>query len=168
MNTVAFDHADPSIFTVLTVPGERPGFPVADFVIFPPRWLVAEGTFRPPYFHRNCMNEYMGLIHGEYEAKLDGGFRPGGASLHSCMTPHGPDTVSFEKAVAKDADVKPTRIPRDTLAFMFEVNLTPRVTEWALNAPTLDADYYKCWQGLKSHFDDNDAHQSAASIMPYP
>lgn len=152
VNTVAFDHADPSIFTVLTCPSTTPGVAVADFVIFPPRWLVAEGTFRPPYYHRNCMNEFMGLIKGIYEAKQDGGFQPGGASLHSCMTPHGPDTVSFEHAVREDADVNPVRIPRETLAFMFETNMTPRVTAHALSLPTLDTGYYKCWVGLKSHF----------------
>lgn len=96
VNTVSFDHLDPSIFTVLTCPSDEPGTAVADFVIFPPRWLVAENTFRPPYFHRNCMTEFMGMIWGKYDAKQ--GFCPGGASLHSCMTPHGPDCETFLKA----------------------------------------------------------------------
>ncbi|KHN41421.1 Homogentisate 1,2-dioxygenase [Glycine soja] len=95
-NTVLFDHSDPSINTVLTAPTDKPGVALLDFVIFPPRWLVAEHTFLPPYYHRNCMSEFMGLIHGGYEANADG-FLPGGASLHNCMTPHGPDTKSYEK-----------------------------------------------------------------------
>jgi hypothetical protein len=68
-----------------------------DFVIFPPRWLVAQDTFRPPWFHRNVASEFMGLIHGVYDAKAEG-FAPGGASLHNCMTGHGPDAATFEKA----------------------------------------------------------------------
>ncbi|KAL6535956.1 hypothetical protein OROHE_012800 [Orobanche hederae] len=98
-NTVLIDHGDPSINTVLTAPTDRPGVALLDFVIFPPKWLVAEHTFRPPYYHRNCMSEFMGLIHGGYEAKADG-FLPGGASLHSCMTPHGPDTKTYEQLSA--------------------------------------------------------------------
>lgn len=149
-NTVLFDHGDPSINTVLTVPSEKPGVAVVDFVIFPPRWLVAEHTFRPPYYHRNCMSEFMGLIYGNYEAKADG-FQPGGASLHSCMTPHGPDATTFEKTIAEEDDAKPAKI-RDTIAFMFESSLIPRITPWVLKSPHLDNDYYKCWTGLKSHF----------------
>ncbi|KAH8951158.1 hypothetical protein BDL97_09G012600 [Sphagnum fallax] len=148
-NTVLFDHADPSINTVLTVPSERPGVAVVDFVVFPPRWLVAEHTFRPPYFHRNCMSEYMGLIYGMYEGKADT-FVPGGASLHNCMTPHGVDTATYERTISEEP--KPSKIP-DALAFMFESSLVPRVTPWALSSPQLDPDYYKCWIGLRSHFD---------------
>eukprot|EP00775_Hariotina_reticulata_P013327 gene13327-13456_t len=153
MNAVSFDHPDPSIFTVLTVPSATPGVAVADFVIFPPRWTVAEHTFRPPYYHRNMMNEFMGLIRGVYEAKQDG-FLPGGASLHLCMTPHGPDTATFESAIAQDPQ-QPAHLGRTTLAFMFETSLTPRVTPAALGSPCIDRDYYKCWLGLKSHFDRN-------------
>uniref|UniRef100_A0A0C9RS29 Homogentisate 1,2-dioxygenase n=1 Tax=Wollemia nobilis TaxID=56998 RepID=A0A0C9RS29_9CONI len=149
-NTVLFDHGDPSINTVLTVPSEKPGVAVIDFVIFPPRWLVAEHTFRPPYYHRNCMSEFMGLIYGNYEAKAEG-FAPGGASLHSCMTPHGPDTTTFEATIAGGDDAKPTKI-KDAMAFMFESSLIPRITPWALSSPHVDHDYYKCWIGLKSHF----------------
>ncbi|EPS72524.1 hypothetical protein M569_02231, partial [Genlisea aurea] len=149
-NTVLFDHSDPSINTVLTAPTDKPGIALLDFVIFPPRWLVAEHTFRPPYYHRNCMSEFMGLIKGEYEAKADG-FLPGGASLHSCMTPHGPDTKTFEATLGVENDA-PKRLPDDTLAFMFESCLIPRVCSWALEAPTRDHDYYRCWIGLKSHF----------------
>lgn len=163
VNAVMFDHPDPSIFTVLTVPSATPGTAVADFVIFPPRWSVSVATFRPPYYHRNAMNEFMGLIRGEYEAKEagKGGFQPGGASLHMCMTPHGPDTTSFETEVARgrggDNQDPPHRLPDDTLAFMFEVNATPRIAPHALSADHRDADYYKCWQGLRSHFDRNAA-----------
>src|SRR5678816_4204516 len=64
INTVSFDHVDPSIFTVLTSVSDTQGVANVDFVIFPPRWTVAEHTFRPPYFHRNVMSEFMGLVHG--------------------------------------------------------------------------------------------------------
>ncbi|GER53824.1 homogentisate 1,2-dioxygenase [Striga asiatica] len=135
---------------ILTAPTERPGVALLDFVIFPPRWLVAEHTFRPPYYHRNCMSEFMGLIYGGYEAKADG-FLPGGASLHSCMTPHGPDTKTFEATIALGNDVGPQRIS-NTMAFMFESCLIPRVCPWALESPDMDHNYYQCWIGLKSHF----------------
>ncbi|KAJ7570177.1 hypothetical protein O6H91_01G109000 [Diphasiastrum complanatum] len=154
-NAVLFDHGDPSINTVLTVPSERPGIAVVDFVIFPPRWLVSEHTFRPPYFHRNCMSEFMGLIYGLYEGKAEG-FLPGGASLHSCMTPHGVDTLTYETVAAGD-DLKPFRISGDSLAFMFESSLTPKITHWAFNSPHIDPDYYKCWIKLRSHFDQGTA-----------
>lgn len=151
-NTVLFDHGDPSVNTVLTAPTDKPGVALLDFVIFPPRWLVAENTFRPPYYHRNCMSEFMGLIYGIYEAKADG-FLPGGASLHSCMTPHGPDTTTYEATTSRgraDAN-EPWRLS-GTLAFMFESALIPRVCPWALDSPARDLDYYQCWIGLKSHF----------------
>ena len=119
IGTVSFDHPDPSIYTVLTSPTETPGTANCDFVIFPPRWMVAEHTFRPPFFHRNFMSEFMGLVHGEYDAKADG-FVPGGASLHNCMSAHGPDRATFDRAIA--ADLQPQKIA-DTLAFMFETRL---------------------------------------------
>uniref|UniRef100_A0ACD6A991 Uncharacterized protein n=1 Tax=Avena sativa TaxID=4498 RepID=A0ACD6A991_AVESA len=156
-NTVLFDHADPSVNTVLTAPTDKPGVALLDFVIFPPRWLVAENTFRPPYYHRNCMSEFMGLIYGMYEAKADG-FLPGGASLHSCMTPHGPDTRTYEATISKlgaAANNAPSSL-RGTLAFMFESALIPRVCRWALESPSRDLDYYQCWIGLKSHFSHGD------------
>lgn len=149
-NTVLIDHSDPSINTVLTAATEKPGVALLDFVIFPPRWLVAEHTFRPPYYHRNCMSEFMGLIYGGYEAKADG-FLPGGASLHSCMTPHGPDTTTYEATIARGNEAGPCRIT-NTMAFMFESYLIPRVCPWALESPFLDHEYYHCWIGLKSHF----------------
>eukprot|EP00873_Tetraselmis_striata_P029994 jgi/Tetstr1/450258/TSEL_037294.t2 len=149
MNAVSFDHPDPSIFTVLTVPGTEPGTALADFVIFPPRWTVASNTFRPPYFHRNVMSEFMGLITGEYDGKKEG-FLPGGASLHTCMTPHGPDTGTFENAIKPESDTL-SRLDK-TLAFMFEVDAIPRVTSAALASPHIDRDYYKGWQGLTKHF----------------
>ncbi len=116
LGTISFDHPDPSIFTVLTAPSEIPGTANCDFVIFPPRWMVAEHTFRPPWFHRNVMNEFMGLVHGAYDAKADG-FVPGGMSLHNCMAGHGPDAATYERA--STAELKPQKI-EDTLAFMFE------------------------------------------------
>uniref|UniRef100_A0A7N1A8Y0 homogentisate 1,2-dioxygenase n=1 Tax=Kalanchoe fedtschenkoi TaxID=63787 RepID=A0A7N1A8Y0_KALFE len=148
-NVVLFDHADPSIFTGLSAPTEKPGVALLDFLIFPPRWFVAEGTFRPPYFHRNCMNEFMGVIHGGYEAK--GGGYPGGACLHSCMTPHGPDTKSFESTIALGDDMGPRR-ESGTLSFMFESALIPRICPWALESPAMDHDYLQHWIGMKSHF----------------
>uniref|UniRef100_A0A914CER5 Homogentisate 1,2-dioxygenase n=1 Tax=Acrobeloides nanus TaxID=290746 RepID=A0A914CER5_9BILA len=148
INTVSFDHCDPSIFTVLTAPSTRPGVAIADFVIFPPRWGVAENTFRPPYYHRNCMSEYMGLIVGTYEAK-EGGFRPGGASLHSMMTPHGPDAACFEKA--SNDELRPQRVADGTMSFMFESSLSMVVTDWA-NRENVDFNYFKDWMPLKKHF----------------
>ncbi|KAG1334960.1 Homogentisate 1,2-dioxygenase [Cocos nucifera] len=152
-NTVLVDHGDPSINTVLTAPSDKVGVALLDFVIFPPRWLVAEHTFQPPYYHRNCMSEFMGLIYGTYEAKADG-FLPGGASLHSCMTPHGPDTKTYEATIARGEDAEPFRIS-GTMAFMFESSLIPRVCPWALESPNVNADYYRCWIGLRSHFSCN-------------
>ncbi|XP_060521684.1 homogentisate 1,2-dioxygenase [Cylas formicarius] len=150
INSVSFDHCDPSIFTVLTCQSEKIGTAVADFVIFPPRWSVQEHTFRPPYYHRNCMSEFMGLICGEYEAKK-GAFLPGGATLHSIMTPHGPDFNCFESAATEA--LKPCRVADGTQAFMFESCLGLAVTKWgAKTCEKLDPDYYKCWRGLKSNF----------------
>lgn len=148
VNSVSFDHSDPSIFTVLTSPSEIPGSANVDFVIFPPRWSVAEGTFRPPYFHRNFMSEYMGLIFGTYEAKQEG-FVPGGGSLHNCMSAHGPDAETFEKA--STAELQPAKIA-DMLAFMFESSLVFAPTEHAMKSPQLQKKYLDCWQGLKSNF----------------
>jgi homogentisate 1,2-dioxygenase len=145
INTVSFDHPDPSIFTVLTSPSEVAGTANVDFVIFPPRWMVAEGTFRPPYFHRNVMNEYMGLIRGVYDAKAEG-FAPGGGSLHNCMSPHGPDAATFEKA--SEEELAPL-YQGETLAFMFESRFVLRPTRFAMEAPQLQRDYWECWQGLK-------------------
>jgi len=145
IGTVSFDHPDPSIFTVLTSPSDTPGTANADFVIFPPRWMVAEDTFRPPWFHRNVMSEFMGLVHGEYDAK-EGGFAPGGASLHNCMSGHGPDQASYDKAVS--ADLKPVKI-ENTLAFMFETRLPIRTTQWAQSSPTMQLDYDDVWTGFE-------------------
>ena len=153
INTVSFDHPDPSIFTVLTSPSDTPGMANADFVIFPPRWLVAEHTFRPPYFHRNFMNEYMGLIFGVYDAKEEG-FVPGGGSLHNCMSAHGPDAATYEKA--SKGKLEPQQI-KDTLAFMFETRFVLRPTALALEAPQLQRDYHECWKGLKKKFNPEKA-----------
>ena len=153
MNTVSFDHADPSIFTVLTSPSDTVGVANVDFVIFPPRWMVAEHTFRPPWFHRNIMSEYMGLIHGVYDAKAEG-FLPGGGSLHNCMSGHGPDASTFE--TASHAQLAPHKLDK-TLAFMFESRWLIRPTQAALSSPQLQSDYRECWQGLKKHF-KTDSH----------
>lgn len=145
INTVSFDHPDPSIFTVLTSPSEIPGTANCDFVIFPPRWMVAENTFRPPWFHRNVMSEFMGLIHGAYDAKADG-FAPGGASLHNSMSGHGPDRTSYENAVA--ADLQPHKI-ENTMAFMFETRWVIAPTRFALETPALQKAYDECWSGFE-------------------
>ena len=144
LNTVSFDHPDPSIFTVLTSPSDSRGVANVDFVIFPPRWTVAERTFRPPYFHRNVMSEFMGLVKGEYDAK-QGGFVPGGASLHNAMSSHGPDRASHAKAV--EAKLAPQYLG-DTLAFMFESRYLFEPTAHALNTPTPDNEYDRAWQGF--------------------
>lgn len=144
IGTVSFDHPDPSIFTVLTSPSDTPGTANVDFVIFPPRWMVAEDTFRPPWFHRNVMSELMGLIRGHYDAK-EGGFAPGGVSLHNQMNGHGPDQASYDKAVA--ATLGPVKI-EDTMAFMFESRYVLRPTRWAMDAPGLQLDYDDCWSGF--------------------
>jgi len=147
INSVAYDHMDPSIFCVLTAPTAKDGTAVCDFVIFPPRWCVQEHTFRPPYYHRNCMSEYMGLIKGAYDAKPEG-FQPGGGSLHVCMSAHGPDASVFEKA--STAPLKPDKL-ENTMAFMFESYYILSVTDFA-QRHDLDSRYVDCWQGLKSHF----------------
>jgi len=148
LNTVSFDHCDPSIFTVLTSPSEIAGTANVDFVIFPPRWLVAEHTFRPPYYHRNVMSEYMGCIYGVYDAKEEG-FVPGGSSLHNSMSAHGPDNDAFQKA--SKADLKPVYL-KDTLSIMFESSLIYQPTVFATTTKLLQRDYMSCWKGLESHF----------------
>src|SRR5690606_11109939 len=148
VNAVRIDHPDPSIFTVLTAPTAVPGTANVDFVIFPERWMVAENTFRPPWYHVNLMSEFMGLIEGAYDAKPDG-FLPGGMSLHNSMLPHGPDAEAFEKASA--ATLEPVR-QSGTLAFMFETRLPQLVTDFAAELDTLDTAYQDCWTGLKKHF----------------
>lgn len=148
IGSISYDHPDPSIFTVLTSPTSVPGLANLDFVIFPPRWLVAENTFRPPWFHRNLMNEYMGLIEGEYDAKADG-FSPGGASLHGCMSAHGPDAHTSEQAIT--ASLQPQKLS-GTMAFMFETSQVLRPTKFALNNPALQRNYDECWEGLSAKY----------------
>ncbi|KVK74511.1 homogentisate 1,2-dioxygenase [Burkholderia sp. MSMB1498] len=149
IGSISYDHPDPSIFLVLQSQSDTPGVDAIDFVIFPPRWLAAEDTFRPPWFHRNVASEFMGLVHGAYDAKAEG-FVPGGASLHNCMSGHGPDADTFEKASAIDTS-KPNKVG-DTMAFMFETRTLIRPTRFALDTAQLQANYFECWQGLKKHF----------------
>ena len=149
MGSVSYDHPDPSIFLVLQSISDTPGVDSLDFVIFPPRWLTMEDTFRPPWFHRNIASECMGLIHGVYDAKA-GGFEPGGASLHNCMTGHGPDAETFERAVSADTR-QPQRIG-ETTAFMFETRTVIRPTPRALALPQLQSDYAQCWRSLPKRF----------------
>jgi len=150
IGSISYDHPDPSIFLVLQSTSDTPGVDSIDFVIFPPRWLVMQNTFRPPWFHRNIAAEFMGLIHGVYDAKAQG-FLPGGASLHNCMSGHGPDAETFERA--SNADLAKPDVIKDTMAFMFETRQAIRPTRYALEATELQTDYYQCWQGLKKHFD---------------
>jgi homogentisate 1,2-dioxygenase len=151
VGSIGFDHPDPSIFTVLSAPSETPGTSNIDFVIFPERWAVAENTFRPPWYHRNIMSEFMGLVYGQYDAKPQG-FTPGGVSLHNCMLPHGPDADAFNHA--STVDLQPVKLT-NTLAFMFETRFPQRVTRYAAEAKTLQPDYAACWQGLAKTFDPN-------------
>jgi homogentisate 1,2-dioxygenase len=148
IGSISFDHPDPSIFTVLTSPSDTPGTANCDFVIFPPRWMVAEDTFRPPWYHRNLMSEFMGLVHGQYDAKPEG-FKPGGMSLHNSMVPHGPDAEAFEQA--SSAKLAPHKLD-NTLAFMFESRWRFHPTAYALNEAPLDRDYASCWAGLGDRF----------------
>ena len=154
IGSISYDHPDPSIFTVLTAPSDHPGTAVADFVIFPPRWLVAEDTFRPPWYHRNTMSEFMGLICGNYDAKAGGkgGFQPAGASLHNVMSAHGPDAGTYEKA--STAELKPMKVGEGSMAFMFESSLMVGVTEWGLReAGKVQKGYVEeSWNGLPVRF----------------
>ena len=148
IGSISFDHPDPSIFTVLTSPSGEPGVANCDFVIFPDRWLVGEDTFRPPWYHRNTMSEYMGLIYGQYDAKEEG-FVPGGGSLHNQMSAHGPDLDAFEKA--SNAELKPQKLS-GTMAFMFESRYIIRPTKFAMDCAELQHNYSDVWQGLKKLF----------------
>lgn len=149
IGSISYDHPDPSIFLVLQSISDTPGVDTIDFVIFPPRWLVMSDTFRPPWFHRNVASELMGLVQGVYDAK-QAGFLPGGASLHNCMSGHGPDAATVERATRADT-TRPDHIT-DTMAFMFETRTIISPTAAALALPTLQADYSDCWQGLKKMF----------------
>ena len=147
---ILFDHADPSIFTVLTAPSETPGTANIDFVIFPERWAVAENTFRPPWYHMNVMSEFMGLVYGVYDAKTGGGFVPGGFSLHNTMLPHGPDMDAFERA--SNAELKPHKL-EGTMAFMFETRFPQKVTRFAAECSQLQQAYLDYGATIKRHFD---------------
>lgn len=148
IGTISFDHPDPSIFTVLTSPTDTAGLANMDFVIFPPRWLVGEDTFRPPWFHRNIMSEFMGLVYGEYDAKADG-FLPGGASVHNTFTSHGPDASTYENA--SSVALRPHKID-DTMAFMFETRWALIPTSQAMNSQHLQNDYDSVWSDLRRGF----------------
>ncbi|MCW5745864.1 MAG: homogentisate 1,2-dioxygenase [Alphaproteobacteria bacterium] len=148
MGTVSYDHPDPSIYTVLTAPSDTPGWANIDFVLFAPRWMVAEDTFRPPWFHRNVMSEFLALLQGEYDARA-GGFVPGGAHLHNAFAPHGPDPASFEKA--STVALAPHKID-NTLAFMFETRYPLKPTRFAMEAAERHRDYEKTWDAMKVNF----------------
>ncbi|RAL21183.1 homogentisate 1,2-dioxygenase [Lujinxingia litoralis] len=148
IGAILFDHPDPSIFTVLTSPSAEAGTANIDFVLFSDRWLVGENTFRPPWYHRNIMSEFMGLIYGQYDAKEEG-FLPGGMSLHNMMLPHGPDLDAFEKA--SRAELQPQKLA-GTMAFMLETRLPQHLTTYSAGLETLQSDYVDCWEGLKKRF----------------
>ena len=148
VGAILFDHPDPSIFTVLTAPSGEAGTANIDFVIFPPRWLVAEHSFRPPWYHRNIMSEFMGLIHGRYDAKEEG-FVPGGMSLHNMMLAHGPDAPGYWKA--STVDLQPVKLDH-TMAFMFETRFPQHLTRFAAQLETLQDNYADCWDGLRKRF----------------
>jgi homogentisate 1,2-dioxygenase len=150
IGSISYDHPDPSIFLVLQSITDTPGVDGIDFVIFPPRWLAMQHTFRPPWFHRNIASEFMGLIEGAYDAKAEG-FLPGGASLHNCMSGHGPDAATFDSASRADT-TQPERIA-GSMAFMFETRCVIRPTRYALDCALLQSDYQECWQGLPKLFD---------------
>jgi homogentisate 1,2-dioxygenase len=152
MGSISYDHPDPSIFLVLHSASDTPGVSNIDFVIFPPRTLAMQNTFRPPWFHRNVASEFMGLVHGAYDSKAEG-FLPGGASLHNSMTGHGPDAETFAKA--SRADLSKPDVIVDSMAFMFETKLVWNPTAQALASAQLQDDYYRCWQGLQKQFDLN-------------
>jgi homogentisate 1,2-dioxygenase len=150
IGSISHDHPDPSIFLVLHSASDTPGVSNLDFVVFAPRTLVMRDTFRPPWFHRNVASEFMGLVHGAYDAKAEG-FVPGGASLHNSMSGHGPDAQTFEKA--SRADTSKPDVIADTMAFMFESRAVWRPTRQALESAELQDDYFRCWQDLKKNFD---------------
>lgn len=152
VGSISYDHPDPSIFLVLHSASDTPGVSNIDFVIFPPRTLAMQDTFRPPWFHRNVASEFMGLVHGAYDAKAEG-FLPGGASLHNSMSGHGPDAETFEKA--SRADLSKPDVIKNTMAFMFETRLVWRPTAHAVESADLQHEYYRCWQGLVKHFNPN-------------
>ncbi|WP_420215892.1 homogentisate 1,2-dioxygenase [Limimaricola cinnabarinus] len=149
IGAVLFDHPDPSIFTVLTAPSGVEGTANIDFVLFRERWMVAENTFRPPWYHKNVMSELMGNIYGEYDAKPQG-FAPGGMSLHNMMLPHGPDNEAFEKA--SFGELRPGKLD-DTMSFMFETRFPQHLTRFAAREAPLQDDYIDCWDSLKKRFD---------------
>ena len=150
MGSISFDHPDPSIFTVLQSQSDTAGTDMIDFVVFAPRILAMQDTFRPPWFHRNIASEFMGLIQGRYDTRAEG-FLPGGASLHNSMSGHGPDAATFERAA--NADLAQPEVIRDSMAFMFETRLVLRPTRHALESPQRQRNYFRCWQDLKKHFD---------------
>lgn len=152
IGSISYDHPDPSIFAVLTGPSDHVGTAIADFVTFPPRWLVQEDTFRPPWYHRNTMSEFMGLIRGDYDAKTGGGFQPAGASLHNVMSAHGPDAGAHRAASAMD--LTPAKVGEGSMAFMFESCLMLGVTEWGMRACQKVQENYnrESWEPLKALF----------------
>ena len=156
---VLYDHADPSIFTVLTSPSETPGTANIDFVVFCDRWLVAENTFRPPWYHMNVMSEFMGLVYGQYDAKPQG-FQPGGCSLHNMMLPHGPDREAFESA--SNAELKPHKLEH-TMAFMLETRFPQRVTAYAAGLERAAAGLRRLRPQLRKLFDPDPA-RAALSV----
>ncbi|RLL62948.1 homogentisate 1,2-dioxygenase [Paenirhodobacter hankyongi] len=149
VGAILFDHPDPSIFTVLTAPSGQEGTANIDFVLFRERWMVAEHSFRPPWYHKNIMSELMGNIYGIYDAKPKG-FVPGGMSLHNCMLPHGPDRAAFEHGSTEPM------VPvyqAETMQFMFETRFPQHLTAFAATEAPMQDDYIDCWDSLEKKFD---------------
>jgi homogentisate 1,2-dioxygenase len=165
VGSISFDHPDPSIFTVLSAPSEVKGTAIAELAIFPPRWLVMEDTFRPPWYHCNTAAELMGLVQGEYDAKVDGSFRPGVVSLHNVMTGHGPDSTSHAKGT--NEELRPVKIGNGSMAFVLESCMMLGVSEWALkHSQKLQHNYNaKTWGSLKSNFQKQE--KGARAQKPY-
>ncbi|HEY3498273.1 MAG TPA: homogentisate 1,2-dioxygenase, partial [Polyangiaceae bacterium] len=147
------DHPDPSIHTVLSAPLDERGTHSLDLVVFPPRWDATEGTFRPPYFHRNATTEINGIVR---EVSSPGSmFVPGCLFLTPSMTPHGPVAAGVERAFSlSDAEAdKPHRYSENACWFQFETALPFSLTPWARNAPHRLHDWHSKWGSYRSYFD---------------
>jgi homogentisate 1,2-dioxygenase len=149
VGSISVDHIDPSIFCVLTAPSRDSTAPLADFLIFSPRWDVASHTYRPPYYHRNVASELMGLIYGDYGGRSEE-FQPGSVSFECGMVPHG---VAYEEFKAASAAPAPEiQISKASIAFMFESSRPFTITDWAWNSNKKHEHEPKMWDNLVDNF----------------
>lgn len=95
------------------------------------------------------MSEFVGNIIGIYDAKT-AGFVPGSASLHNCMSAHGPEAKIFDKGTNEELNA--IRYPDNCMQFMFETMYILKVPSWALEPETQDSNYLDCWRGLEKQF----------------